>query len=209
MRRKYKKRVKKGKFILILLIIAAVFIAGYYIITMRPLLEEYVNEELANNVNLIINQTTSKKIEENNITYDKLISISKDNDGRIMSISTQVNEMNKLKLDIEKELLETFLNTDHITIEVPIGSLLGGEFLSGRGPCLKVRAVPMTRVYTEYENQFDSSGINQTRHRILLNYDVSLKILLPGKRESTKISTGICIAETVIVGSVPNFYAGK
>ena len=66
MRRKYKKRVKKGKFILILLIIAAVFIAGYYIITMRPLLEEYVNEELANNVNLIINQTTSKKIEENN-----------------------------------------------------------------------------------------------------------------------------------------------
>jgi len=176
---------------------------------MRPLLEEFVNEELANNVNLIVTKTTANRIAANKITYDKLVLISKDNEGRIMSISTQVSEMNKLKLDIERELLETFLNTDHITIEVPIGSLLGGEFLSGRGPCIKVRAVPMTRVYTEYENDFDSSGINQTRHRVLLNYDISLKILLPGKRESAHIKNRICIAETIIVGSVPNFYAGK
>ena len=209
MRRKYKKRAKKGSILLIFLILMLIVGAGYYVFSMRPLLEEYVNEELANNVNLIVNQVTSKKIEEKNITYDKLISISKDSEGRIMSISTQVNEMNKLKLDIEKDLLETFLQTDKITVEVPIGSLLGSEFLSGRGPCIKVRAVPMTRVYSEYENHFDSSGINQTRHRILLNYDISLKILLPGKRERTNIKSQICIAETVIVGSVPNFYGGK
>lgn len=209
MRRKYKKRAKKLPIFLVIIFIIIAFSFGYYAFSIRPLLETFVREELANNINLTVNSITSKVIDENQITYDNLVILSKDADGRITSVSTQVGAMNKLKLDIEREILKTLLETEYITIEVPVGSLIGGEFFSGRGPCIKVRAIPMTRVYAKYENEFDSSGINQTRHRILLNYDIALKILLPGKRDSTKISTQVSIAETVIIGNVPNFYAGK
>ncbi len=209
MRRKYKKRGRKWHIPIAFLVILIIFCVTYYIVAMRPLLEEYVNDELANEINLTINRVTSGKLDENNITYDSLITLTKDDEGHIISLATKVGEMNKLKLDIEKELLETLISTEHITIEVPIGSLIGGEFFSGRGPCLKVRVVPVTRVYTEYDNRFDSAGINQTRHQVFLRYNVSLKVLLPGKRESTTINSEICVAETVIVGLIPDFYAGK
>lgn len=209
MRRKYRKERKKFHPVILVVISLSVAVGMYYVTVVRPLLEEYVNAELANSVNLIINGKTSEMLDKNGVTYDTLISLSKDKDGKILSLYTNVTEMNKLKLDVEKEILETMQETEYITVEVPIGSLTGGEFLSGRGPIIKVHAVPVTRLFTEFENEFDSSGINQTRHRILLKYNVSLKILLPGKRESMNIKEEICIAETIIVGNIPNFYVGK
>ncbi|MBR5480042.1 MAG: sporulation protein YunB [Clostridia bacterium] len=209
MRRKYKKIRRKFPVFLFALISLVLAISIYYTIVIRPILEEYVNAELANSVNLIINGKTAEIIEKNGVTYESLISLSRDKEGRILSLYTNVSQMNALKLDIEKGILSMLQDTDSIAVEVPVGSLMGGEFLSGIGPCIKVHAVPITRLFTEFENEFDSSGINQTRHRILLKYNISLKILLPGKRDSMNIKEEICIAETIIVGNIPNFYAGK
>ena len=55
-------------------------------------------------------------------------------------------------------------------------------------------------------NAFSAAGINQTRHQILLHVDVYTGILLPGFTASTKVSNEIAVAETVIVGSVPETY---
>ena len=57
-----------------------------------------------------------------------------------------------------------------------------------------------------FENQFTSAGINQTNHRILLHIDVSVSILLPGFTAATKVSNTVTVAETVIVGGVPQTY---
>ena len=57
-----------------------------------------------------------------------------------------------------------------------------------------------------FRNSFSSAGINQTRHQILLQMDVSVSILLPGFRTSTKVSNEITVAESVIVGAVPQTY---
>ena len=57
-----------------------------------------------------------------------------------------------------------------------------------------------------FRNTFGSAGINQTRHQILLDVQVNMSILLPGFRTSTKVNNEISVAETVIVGSVPENY---
>ena len=57
-----------------------------------------------------------------------------------------------------------------------------------------------------FRNEFTSAGINQTKHRILLDVDVYVSILLPGFYTSTKVSSEVAVAETVIVGSVPETY---
>ena len=57
-----------------------------------------------------------------------------------------------------------------------------------------------------FENEFTEAGINQTKHRIILNVDVSVSILLPGFSTYTKVSNRFTVAETIIVGTVPDSY---
>ncbi len=56
-----------------------------------------------------------------------------------------------------------------------------------------------------FENAFASAGINQTRHEIRLVVDV-VSVLLPGFSTVTKVTNRCAVAETVIVGSVPDTY---
>ena len=91
-------------------------------------------------------------------------------------------------------------------LAIPIGTLTGSPLLAGRGPCLRVRMQSVGTATARFDNQFSSAGINQTRHRIILDVDVHVSILLPGLTTYTKVSNEIAVAETVIVGGVPETY---
>ena len=57
-----------------------------------------------------------------------------------------------------------------------------------------------------FSSKFVSAGINQTKHQIILTVDVYVSILLPGFTTATKVSNSFIVAETVIIGSVPESY---
>ena len=91
-------------------------------------------------------------------------------------------------------------------LSVPVGTLLGSPFLAGRGPLIRVRMQSVGSSSAHFENAFTSAGINQTKHQIYLVVDVYVSILLPGFSTTTKFSNTYSVAETVIVGSVPDNY---
>ena len=91
-------------------------------------------------------------------------------------------------------------------LSIPIGTLTGSALLAGRGPRISVRMESVGSSSARFENRFDSAGINQTNHQIALEVDVSVSILLPGFTTATTVSTAVTVAETVIVGSVPETY---
>ena len=91
-------------------------------------------------------------------------------------------------------------------LSIPLGTLTGSNLLAGRGPHIRVRTQSVGTATARFDNQFSSSGINQTRHRIILDVDVHVSILLPGLTTYTKVSNEISVAETVIVGGVPETY---
>ena len=91
-------------------------------------------------------------------------------------------------------------------LSIPVGSLTGSVLLAGRGPCISVRMESVGSSSASFENEFTSAGINQTKHLIVLNIDVVVSILLPGFSTATTISNAVTVAETVIVGSVPDTY---
>jgi len=78
--------------------------------------------------------------------------------------------------------------------------------LAGRGPRIRVRMESIGSSSAEFQNQFETGGINQTRHQIILELNVSVSILLPGFTTTTNVSNAVTVAETVIVGSVPESY---
>ena len=160
--------------------------------------EVLLSQEIANE----INETMS----ENGITYGDIISFVLDKDGRINAMTTNIVTANKLKSFLALSILTRITNVDETELSIPVGNLTGISILSGRGPEMKVKVIPIGSVQTELSSQFVSAGINQTQHRIIMEVTSNVDIILPSETVSTTVSVNVVIAETVIVGSVPDSY---
>ena len=114
----------------------------------------------------------------------------------------RINELSSKILD--KVVGSTQDNT--ITIEIPSGNLTGASLLMGRGPRIPVRIVVLSSSRVEFSNGIVTAGINQTKHQISLRVTVDMEILVPWGTENTQVSTDVLIADTVIVGKVPDTY---
>ncbi len=187
--------------LLLLGILAAV--AG---LQMKQLLTQLAITRVSNTVNGIVAQAVNETIDSGEIKYDDLISFEKDNEGKITAVKSNMPEFNRLQSEILKVILERLSDVSTKDLSIPVGSLTGSALLSGRGPGVKVRMQSVGSSRAHLENQFDTAGINQTKHRILLEVDVSVAILLPGFNTATQVSNAFTVAETVIVGTVPESY---
>ena len=135
-----------------------------------------------------------------------MISLEKDNDGKVTAVHSNMAAFNRLQAQILDIILAKIDQVSAKELSIPIGTLTGSALLAGRGPRISVRMESVGSSTARFANKFQSAGINQTKHQIVLEVDVSVAILLPGFTTATKVSTDVTVAETVIVGSVPETY---
>lgn len=173
---------------------------------MKHLLTQLATTRVTNMVNRIVTQAVNETIDSGEIKYDDLISFEKDNDGKITAVKSNMPEFNRLQSKILNVVLERISEVSTKDLSIPVGSLTGVNLLAGRGPMVTVRMQSVGSSTAHLTNQFVSAGINQTKHQILLEVDVSVAILLPGFRTATQVSNAFTVAETVIVGTVPETY---
>ena len=205
----YRRRMDRQALARLLLFVGMTLVlatAVYATAQLRPLLESMATTRVSNTVNRIVFEAVNEAIESGEITYDQLISFEKDNDGRITAVHSNMAACNRLQVEILDIILARIDQVSARELSIPVGSLTGSALLAGRGPRIKVRMESVGSSSARFENEFTSAGINQTNHRIILHIDVSVAILLPGITTSTKVSSAVTVAETVIVGSVPETY---
>ena len=182
------------------IIMAAALAAVIFATTqMRPILVSLATTRVSNMVNRIVSEAVDEAIDSGNITYSDLITFEKDNEGRITAIYSNMAAFNRLQSNILDIILARIDQVSTRELSIPVGSLSGSVLLAGRGPRISVKMA-------NFENEFTSAGINQTKHQIVLNIDVAVSILLPGFSTATTVSNAVTVAETVIVGSVPDTY---
>lgn len=173
---------------------------------LRPLLASLATTKVSNTVNRIVSEAVDEAVESGAIRYEELVSLEKDNEGRITAVRSNMAAFNRLQSQILDIIL---LRVDQVSareLSIPIGSLTGSALLAGRGPRITVRMESVGSSSASFQNEFISAGINQTKHQIVLHIDVFVSILLPGFTAATKVSNAVTVAETVIVGSVPESY---
>lgn len=175
-------------------------------VRMRPLLESLATTKVSNTVNRIVFEAVNEAIQEGAISYSELIAVEKDLNGRITAVHSDMAAFNRLQAQILDLILARIDQVSARELSIPIGTLTGSALLAGRGPRISVRMESVGSSSAKFENRFESAGINQTNHQIVLNVDVSISILLPGFTTATKVSTPVTVAETVIVGDVPETY---
>lgn len=155
-----------------------------------------------------VNKAVVEELEKLYVDYDSLVHVLKDQQsGQIIAIETNAVEVNKLKATLTDAVNERLSLIPEQNVRIPLGTLSGIEFLSGRGPRIKLKMMPSSNVETELENRFDTAGINQTHHQIMIRFQVHMTAILAPYSTSVDVSTSVCIAETVIIGNVPQTYA--
>ena len=173
---------------------------------LRPVLTGMASARVSNSVNRIVVAAVEEAIRSGEINYDAFVTFEKDTDGHVTALRSNVAEVNRMQSAISEVILQRLSEVSTSELRIPVGTLTGSALLAGRGPYITVRMQTVGSASAMFRNEFSAAGINQTRHQILLEVDVYMSILLPGIRTSTTVSNEISVAETVIVGSVPESY---
>ena len=162
--------------------------------------------QVTNSTSDLINDAVDQQIESGNIQYDRIVYLEKDLDGRITALKTNMSEVNRLKTDILNLINDEILALEISNISIPIGSLILPEMFPGRGFSIPVQVIAIRNSDAAFESHFSEAGINQTRHQLNMTVCVDVSVLILGKAESFTVSTQVVVAETIIVGHVPDTY---
>ena len=176
------------------------------VLHMKPVVVDLATARTSNAVNRIVVAAVNDAVDSGRIDYEQLVDFDKDAEGHVTALRSNMAAFNRLQASIADDILQRMAEVSSTDLAIPIGTLTGSPLLAGRGPCLRVRMQSVGTATARFDNQFSSAGINQTRHRIILDVDVHVSILLPGLTTYTKVSNEISVAETFIVGGVPVTY---
>ena len=154
----------------------------------------------------LINDAIDRQIEEGSIAYDRMVYFEKDLEGRITALKTNMGLVNRLKTDTLNRINDEIMALDSDHIGIPLGSLFLPELLAGKGPRINVRVLSIRNSEADFESRFSEAGINQTLHQLTLLVSVDVAVLVLGKTEHFTVESEVVVAETVIVGTVPETY---
>lgn len=208
-RRRYRPPMPPAQRARLLCLLAAVCLVALFLVGLfhlKAILGDMAVTRVSNSVNRLVNEAVYDAIDSGDIQYDELITLQKDANGNIAALQSNMAAFNRLQADISGDVLDRLSQVSDTELAIPLGTLTGSALLAGRGPKFRVRMQSIGSCTAHFENAFDHAGINQTTHSILLYVDVSVTILLPGFSTFTKVSNAFSVAETVIVGAVPDTY---
>lgn len=172
----------------------------------RDVIRELAETQVKNTTSDLTNDAIAKQIADGIIQYDRIVYFEKDLDGRITALKTNMSEVNRLKTDILNIINDEILALDTSDIGVPLGSLILPELLSGKGPAIPVHILSIRNSDATFLSNFTQAGINQTLHQLTMVVSVDVAVLVLGQTGSFTVTSEVVVAETVIVGAVPNTF---
>ena len=190
----------------ILLLAISIILVFLFRSRYREVIRELAETQVKNTTSDLTNDAIAKQIADGIIQYDRIVFFEKDLDGKITALKTNMSEVNRLKTDILNIINDEILALDTSDIGIPIGSLFLPELLSGKGPVIPVHILSIRNSDASFSSNFVQAGINQTLHQLIMMVSVDVAILVLGQVGSFTITSEVVVAETVIVGDVPNTF---
>lgn len=196
----HKKRFAAGLFIpvIIALITAISLFLG-------ELSSQIAVSDATDIVTKAVNDSINSVISQGAYGFDYYINIDKDESGNITAITSNMSHINTLSTDILNSVIDS---TDNgvLKVIIPLGNLSGINLLLNKGPAVEVDIIMLTSSRVDFRSEVASCGINQARYQLILEVTIDIDILVPWGTESATTVTEVIVADTVIVGKVPDTY---
>lgn len=187
-------------------LLLAAGVVGLLEAKLRPIVAEAAQAQAKNTITAVLEHSVAEDLARRDVSYGDLVTIQRDEAGSITSLTTDMASMNLLRAELVSQVLAALEGIDVSEIRVPLGVLVDSELVWAKGPAICAWAMSVGTVSAEFESEFSSSGVNQTLHRIWLDLSIPMTVFLPGGSVQVPVDTRLCVAETVIVGKVPDTY---
>lgn len=197
-------RRSRGISILFLLVALLLFLAAASLY-LKDVSTAIAVSDASDAVTVSINNAIADIMRDGDYSADYFVTFEKSEVGEITAISSNMARINALSAKILDRIVGA-TDTHMLTVNIPVGNLTGVSLLMGRGPKVPVKIITMTSSRVEFNNSIVTAGINQTKHQINLEVIVDIDILVPWGTESTQVITEVLIADTIVVGRVPDTY---
>ncbi len=199
------KKSKRIKFIIfIICVIVPILIFNAITKVVEPTLMAMCTLE-AKNIGILVSNEAIGNVMEG-VTYEDLVTLEKDQNGKIIALRANVMEMSKMATQISNEMQKLYDTMEGAYVKIPVGTFTGNALLSSFGPNITVKIIPFGMVATDFKSEFVSAGINQVRHRIYLEVLTNVSVVAPLITKEMSVTTNISIAETILVGDVPDSF---
>lgn len=169
---------------------------------LNPILMDLALTQTSNRITAAVDQAVSAQ----SVSYSDLVTFERSTSGDIVAMTSNMARANALRAQLLDVALTALDGLETTKIGIPLGTIFDIDIFSGLGPDIDIRVLYTGTASAEFENQFFSAGINQTCHQIVFKVDAELVVLLPGRQYRSTVSTEVCVAETIIVGKVPETY---
>jgi sporulation protein YunB len=206
MRKPLSKRKKFRGWGIIVFVLLISF--GFYRLDreLRPTMMAYCDLE----ARIVATETINNTIREefgNRISYDDLMNVKIDKDGNLVMIQANTVELNRIGSQVALAVQEKIKETGNRGSKIPMGVIFQNDLLANVGPNITFTMHPLGSASTSYRSEFQAAGINQTRHIIYLDVTANIQVVVPLAKNSISVTSNVPIAESIIIGKVPDTYA--
>ncbi len=207
--KKFSAKVRRARFMrrfaLFIVLAALVFVLADR--NFKPLVFSLAEARSAAMASRVLSLAMSEAL-EGGVAYDDLMSVRMDDKGQVALLSANTLRMNQLADSAGRAALRRLEAMSSERVTVPLGAALGMTVLAGSGPGIPISIVPIGSIRTDFATEFEACGINQTRHKVYLTLTASVRIVIPTGAKTTQVSANMLVAESIIVGSVPEGFVG-
>lgn len=196
---------KKPKAFTFILIVAILLIL--IDLSVRPILNRAIAYQSRLITSSVISDVVAQTLTELNVSYHDIVHLSKTADEQVSSIEIDTAMVNRIKVTIVGNISKRLNETKNYRYQIPLGTVLNNNYFIDRGPLINFKITPMGNASATLSSALEAKGINQTQHKIILSVTVDTTTLIPLHNSNTTVITDFIIAETVIIGKVPNYYS--
>ena len=150
------------------------------------------------------NETISRVLEEKAQLCRSLIQVSYNEQQILSSVILDAAGINIIKTAVSVAVMDALEDVSTIGVNIPLGTMLGLDWLSGWGPLIYIPMSMTSSVYTSISSTLDAVGINQSSYRVNVCVKVNMWIVTPAGYSDVTIETAVPMAETVLLGEVPD-----
>lgn len=191
------------------LLIAAGLSAGFFRLMssqFRPLVETMAVSKATNLISAAVSGAVDDCLSAQGLGYSDFIAQTTDGTGRIVALTGKPAEGSRFRRQVTESLVDRLENIPPEELGIPLGNLTGRLLLSGVGPSVRVSIRSIGDVTAVYDNAFTAAGVNQTLHSIYLDVTATVYLFVPGEILPVTVTDRVCVAQTVIVGEVPDTF---
>ncbi|MBO8169512.1 MAG: sporulation protein YunB [Thermoanaerobacteraceae bacterium] len=207
MRRRVKRRRKRRSFFSPLTFLLLVLVCAFLIVefSLKPTIIVFSEAEARWRATEAINQAVLETIVED-MDYEKLVYIQRNEDNEVIYMQQNLAQLNKINTKATLAIQKSLEKLKNRKFAVPLGQLTGSKLLANYGPNISLWLLPLGTVSVKVQDRFEDAGINQTRHKIYLKVQSDIRVVIPLIESKITVTTQVPVADTVIVGAVPETY---